>query len=89
MEVFANVGMGRGDLFIELDAKARFTRAAGRFLRRFRKGSGGNIAIMSAIVSEQSRLQGELTSSRKQGELMKKFKSGWVADSGEGLDETL
>ena len=33
-----------------LDAKARFTRAAGRFLRRFRKGSGGNIAIMSAIV---------------------------------------
>lgn len=33
-----------------LDAKARFTRAAGRFLRRFRNGSGGNIAIMSAIV---------------------------------------
>jgi Putative Flp pilus-assembly TadE/G-like len=30
--------------------RALFTRAAGDFLRRFRNGSGGNIAIMSAIV---------------------------------------
>lgn len=45
--------------------------------------------IIQAIEREKSRIQTELANSRKSQALMNKFKSSWVAESGEELDSTL
>ncbi len=45
--------------------------------------------IMLAIQKEQRRLQKELLASEKESQIVKKFKSSWVSESGETLDGKL
>jgi hypothetical protein len=45
--------------------------------------------IMLRLESEKNRVIEELAGTRKNQSLVNKFKSGWVAESGEGLDQKL
>lgn len=45
--------------------------------------------IMSKIEEEKARIQRDVSSSQKAKDAMKKFKSTWVNEAGEELDETL
>ena len=45
--------------------------------------------LVARIEDEKIRIQRELSSSRKNGDLVRKFKSAWVAESGEELDKKL
>jgi len=45
--------------------------------------------IMALIDQEKTKIQRELTQSQKSKEAVGKFKSAWVANSGDSLDETL
>jgi hypothetical protein len=44
-------------------------------------------AIILLIEGEKTRLQREAAATQKSKELAGKFKSGWVPESGEGLDQ--
>ena len=46
-------------------------------------------AIMEQLHAESVKIQEELTQARKKQAAVGKFKSGWVPDSGEGLDKQL
>ncbi len=45
--------------------------------------------IIVCIERERERVTHEMNSARKAQSTLSKFKSGWVADSGEGLDQKL
>lgn len=45
--------------------------------------------IMQKIEDEKNKVLKELNASQKNSAMMKKFKSNWVAESGEGLDQKL
>lgn len=45
--------------------------------------------VIALIEREKERVKGQIASSRKSQEMMKKFKSTWVSGSGEEIDEKL
>lgn len=45
--------------------------------------------ILLKLDEEKARIQRELGTTRKGGEIVRKFKSEWVGESGEGLDRKL
>jgi hypothetical protein len=48
-----------------------------------------DLELISRIEKERSRLMRDMSSARKAKDTLSKFKSGWIAESGEGLDEKL
>ena len=45
--------------------------------------------IIEALELEQARVRNEINHSRKAVDNLQKFKSAWIPESGEGLDQTL
>jgi len=48
-----------------------------------------DLAIISRIETEKNRILKDLTANRKGAETLSKFKSTWIAESGEELDQKL